>query len=118
MYQTYKDRVAFILVYIREAHPDSVLYVRKNGADVLEKIAQTSTIDERNRTAKICAEMLKMTMPAVVDKVDNKVNAAYAGWPERLVVVGVDGKIAYYGGPGPGGFRPAEVENWLRQNVK
>jgi type I thyroxine 5'-deiodinase len=52
----------------------------------------------------------------VVDKDDNKVNAAYAGWPERLVVVGVDGKIAYYGGPGPFGFRPNEVEDWLKKH--
>ncbi len=55
---------------------------------------------------------------AVVDKADNKVNKAYAGWPDRLVVVGVDGKIAYLGSPGPGGFKPAEVEAWLKKSVK
>ena len=53
-----------------------------------------------------------------MDKEDNKVNTAYAGWPDRMYVVGVDGKIAYQGGPGPGGFRPAEVERWLKENVK
>ena len=62
--------------------------------------------------------MLNMTMRAVVDKEDNKVNAAYSGWPERLVVVGIDGKVAYPGLPGPFGFRPPEVENWLKQNLK
>ena len=29
-----------------------------------------------------------------------------------MAVVGVDGKIAYYGGPGPGGFKPNEV--WMK----
>ena len=118
MYQTYKDRVEFILVYIREAHPDSVLYIPKDGKEVLEKITQTSTLEDRSLRAKQCAEMLKMTMPAVVDKEDNKINAAYAGWPERLVIVGMNGKLAYIGGPGPGGFKPNEVEQWLKTNVK
>ena len=43
---------------------------------------------------------------------------AYAGWPDRLYVVGADGRIVYRGGPGPGGFRPQEVEEWLRTHVR
>ncbi len=85
---------------------------------MLEKIGQTNDVKERSERAQQCTAMLKLTMPAVVDKEDNKVNAAYAGWPERLVVVGADGKIAYYGGPGPFGFKPAEVEKWLKENLK
>ena len=118
MYETYKDKAEFLLVYIREAHPDSVLTVQKDGKDVLEKITQTNTTEQRNQTAQLCAAALKLSMPALVDKDDNKVNAAYAGWPDRLVVVGVDGKIAFYGGPGPAGFRPQEVETWLKANLK
>jgi hypothetical protein len=95
-----------------------VLYIPKDGKEVLEKIAQTEKLEDRSLRAKQCADMLKLTMQAVVDKEDNKVNAAYAGWPERLVVVGVDGKIGYYGGPGPGAFRPAELEQWLKTNLK
>ena len=102
-------------MYIREAHPDSVLFTVKDGKEVLEKVGQTSTLQERSERAQQCATTLKLSIPAVVDREDNKVNAAYAGWPERLVIVGVDGKIAYYGGPGPFGFRPAEVEDWLKR---
>jgi hypothetical protein len=32
-----------------------------------------------------------------------------------LIVVGLDGNIAYYGGKGPGGFKPQEVEKWLQE---
>ena len=102
-------------MYIREAHPDSVLFTVKDGKEVLEKVGQTSTLQERSERAQQCATTLKLSIPAVVDREDNKVNAAYAGWPERLVIVGMDGKIAYYGGPGPFGFRPAEVEDWLKR---
>ena len=56
---------------------------------------------------------LKFTFPTVIDKVDNKVNTDYAGWPSRFVVVGVDGRIAYDGGPGPQGFQPRALEGWL-----
>jgi hypothetical protein len=85
---------------------------------VLKKVEQTDSMDKRAENAEICVTALKLSVPTVIDKADNKVNAAYAGWPDRMYVVGVDGKIAYKGGPGPGGFKPAEVEEWLKKNVK
>lgn len=117
MYKTYKNDAEFFLVYIREAHPDSVLYVTKDGKEVLEKVKQTDTFDQRADTAKLCSDSLKLSMPTLIDKADNKVNSAYAAWPDRLAVVGVDGRVAYYGGPGPRGFKPAEVEQWLKKNT-
>ena len=60
---------------------------------------------------------LKLSVPTVIDRDDNRVNVAYAGWPDRMYVVGVDGKVAYKGGPGPGGFKPAEVADWLKANT-
>jgi hypothetical protein len=115
MYKTYKNDAEFLLVYIREAHPDSVLFVKKDGKEVLEKIKQTETFDVRAETAQVCATSLNLSIPTLVDKDDNKVNEAYAGWPDRMAVVGVDGKIAYYGGPGPRGFKRDEVEKWLKE---
>jgi hypothetical protein len=106
-----------LLVYIREAHPDSVLYTLSGGTEVLEKIGQTNSLEERSQRAQQCTATLKLSIPAVVDKEDNQVNAAYAGWPDRLVVIGADGTIAYKGGPGPQGFKPGEVEQWLREHL-
>ena len=92
--------------------------VVKDGERVLEKVGQTSDLKERSERARQFAEAMQLTVPVLVDKGDDKVNAAYAGWPERLYVVGVDGRIAYKSGPGPGGFKIAEVEEWLKKNVK
>jgi hypothetical protein len=92
-----------------------VLFVEKDGKEVLEFVTQTKTLFERNETAKVCSASLNLSIPTVVDKEDNKVNEAYAGWPERLVVVGVDGTIAYYGGKGPSGFKIGELEKWLKE---
>ncbi len=104
-------------MYIREAHPDSVLLSKVDGKEVLQKVLQTESLLERNATAQTCTATLNLTIPTVVDKADNKVNAAYAGWPERLAIVGVDGSLAYYGGKGPGGFKTQEIEAWLKTNV-
>jgi hypothetical protein len=104
-----------LLVYVREAHPDSILYTLDQGKEVLLKITQTNTLEERSQRAQQCVATLKLTMPTLVDREDNRVNQLYAGWPDRLIVVGKDGKIAYMGGPGPKGFKPAEVEAWLRK---
>jgi type I thyroxine 5'-deiodinase len=66
--------------------------------------------------------MLKMALeiPALVDEMDDAVAAAYAAMPERLYLVGRDGRIAYQGGMGPMFFRPAEwaeaIESYLDQN--
>ena len=79
---------------------------------------QTDTEAKRAENAKVCVNALKLSVPTVIDRADNKVNAAYAGWPDRMYVVGIDGKIAYKGGPGPRGFKPGEVEAWLKKNVK
>ena len=48
---------------------------------------------------------------------DNTVDNAYAGWPERLFVVDQDGRIAYAGKQGPWGFKTEHVRKWLRENV-
>jgi hypothetical protein len=49
-------------------------------------------------------------MATVVDELDNAVASAYGGWPDRLYLVGEDGRIAFQGGEGPFGFKPAELE--------
>jgi hypothetical protein len=50
----------------------------------------------------------------VVDGLDNATSRAYGAWPDRLYIVGTDGKIAFAGAPGPKGFEPDEVEASLK----
>lgn len=118
LYQSYKDRCAFFVIYIREAHPDSLLLVDDGaGEKGLEKIEQTDTLDERRENAAKCLETLDLSIPGLVDGEDNKVNSDYAGWPDRIVIVGRDGAIAYKGGLGPAGFKPDELEDWLKTKL-
>ena len=57
----------------------------------------------------MCTSKLKFTMPTVVDDMGDTVNMLYRAWPERIYVIGLDGKIAYKSGVGPWGFKPADA---------
>jgi len=48
-------------------------------------------------------------MPILVDGMENAASIAFAAWPERIYVVGRDGRIIYSGAPGPYGFDPSEA---------
>jgi len=64
-------------------------------------------MQERQIVADACAKSLKIAFPILLDNLDDVVERAYAGWPDRLYVVDADGKIAQKGAPGPGGFKPS-----------
>jgi hypothetical protein len=76
-------------------------------------VAQPRTAGERTAVAVQCCAALKMTMPLVVDDLDDRVGHAYSGMPDRLYVVGRDGRVIYKGGRGPFGFKPDEMEQAL-----
>lgn len=114
MYEKYGKQVQFYLVYIREAHPTDGWQVRKNE---LEKILfkQPKDLETRQDIAHTMCTQLKLKLPTLIDNVDDKVGKDYSAWPDRLYLVNKDGKIAYKGGPGPRGFKPAELESAIKQ---
>ena len=70
------------------------------------RIEQHRTLDQRIAEARAGALNLGLSMPVLVDGMDNAVSDAFAAWPERLYVLGADGRIAFAGGPGPWEFEP------------
>jgi hypothetical protein len=118
VYEQFKDRAEFLFVYIREAHPDSVLsVVGSDGLESLLKIPQAADASMRTSSAAFCQRSIKLSMPIAVDGIDNAVGKAYAGWPNRMVVVGTDGKVVYASDPAPGGTNAERLSAWLRVNV-
>jgi len=79
------------------------------------KINQPKTYEERVKVAGECMKDLKLTIPCLVDDIQNTAQKGYAGWPDRFYVIDKEGRVAYRGGPGPSGFRPAEAEDALRK---
>jgi hypothetical protein len=93
-----------VAVYIREAHPSE-------GGEF--NIKQPKTLAERCDAAKLCCTALKVTLPLVVDAIDDRVTNAYGGMPDRIYLIDQSGKVVYQGGRGPAGFRPGEMEQSL-----
>ncbi|MBW3541482.1 MAG: hypothetical protein KY476_14540 [Planctomycetes bacterium] len=112
MYRRYGKDVAFLAVYVREAHPTDGWRMTSNDRAGVA-VAQPLTIKERTDVAAQCCTALKMTMPLVVDELDDRVGHAYSGMPDRLYIVDRDGKVAYKGGRGPFEFKPGEMEQAL-----
>src|SRR5262245_35332426 len=111
MYERFKDRAQFVAVYVREAHPTDGWCRRKDAIN--SKIVQPRTYGERAEVAQSCCSALKLSMPMVVDSMDDRVGHAYSGMPDRLYLINKWGKVAYKGGRGPFGFKPAEMEQAL-----
>ena len=81
-------------------------------------VEDPDTLSERQQVAGVCMTRLQLEpMPALVDDVDDSVNEAYAAWPDRLYLVGRDGRIAYHGGPGPFEFKPEELDAAIRKEL-
>jgi hypothetical protein len=101
---------------VSEAHPDDEWQMDSNRKDQIV-IKQPQAFEERREAAKILVERLKYDMPLAIDSMDNRAEAAYAAWPERLYVVAAGGRIVYRGGLGPFGFDPEEMEKALTAHL-
>ncbi len=71
----------------------------------------------RNTVAQTCNAELGLTLPTVVDDMEDRVNLLYHGWPERMYVIDRDGKIAYKGRIGPMGFDIKEASAALKKQI-
>ena len=118
LYEKYHDRVQFLLVYIREAHPVDGWWLGKGVVAQMLKakksraaldIYDPKTTEERRTVAGRCETELAYGIPTYVDEIGDAVSTAYAAIPTRLYLVGLDGRVAYAGGMGPFGFKPAEL---------
>lgn len=77
------------------------------------KVEQPKSFQQRVDAAAQCCGALHMTIPLVVDGIDNRVGEAYSGFPDRLYLIDRHGKVAFKSGRGPFGFIPREMEQSL-----
>jgi Iodothyronine deiodinase len=117
LYDRYGSEVAFLIVYIREAHPEDGWVLADNRREGVELVDAT-TLDEREDAAHACAVSLRTRIPMALDRLDDQVASQYGGWPDRLYLVGRDGRIAYQGGEGPFGFLPEELAAAIERELE
>ena len=80
-------------------------------------LAQHRDLGDRCAAARAGVERLGLTMPVLVDGMDDAVSEAFAAWPERLYVAEPGGRLAYVGGPGPFEFEPDDAAEALARLV-
>jgi hypothetical protein len=112
LHKRYGDKAAFLAVYVREAHPTDAAASAGNEASGIG-FRQPRTLEERTEVATKCHAKLDVTIPLVVDTIDDRVGHAYSGMPDRLYLIDQKGKVAYQSGRGPFGFKPGELEQSL-----
>jgi hypothetical protein len=105
------------VVYIKEVHPTDGWQVKENEREAV-LFTQHRSMEERTLVGQTCMLKLALEMPAVVDEMDDAVARAYAAMPERLYLVGEDGRVVYKGGMGPMFFRPREWEAAIERHLK
>ena len=112
----YANEVEFLVVYIREAHPEDGWVVTMNRDQGIS-FEDPKNDEEREEAAASCAIGLEIRMPVVVDAIDDQIASAYGALPDRLYLIGKGGHIAYQGERGPFGFKPPELETAIKAEL-
>ena len=113
LYQDYKNLAEFFMVYISEAHAvddrHPVAYAKDLGIKEHTSFGERCSVASRLRLDK------ELTIPCLVDNMDNAVEQAYSAWPDRIFLVRKDGVLGVAAKRGPWGFKPAlnKVGTWL-----
>ena len=109
IYEELQDQFQFLIVYTREAHPEDGWQVEINhDQDVVYD--QPTTMNERAHIAHTCLTRHGIPMPVLLDDMDDSINKAYSGWPERLYLIDEDGVVRHRSVPGP--FKMKAIETW------
>ena len=114
LYSQYKDRVEFFVVYVQEAHPTDGWQTDSNIEENV-RLRQHQSYDEREEAAQSCTIGLHISIPTLVEEMDNAIDEAYGAAPERLYLIGKDGKVVYHGGAGPHLFDLEELDEAIQR---
>ena len=109
--------MAFLVVYILEAHPSDVWQMQSNIKDKVV-FASPRSEEERGLVAGSCVRKLGIKFPAVLDEFGNSTEQVYTGWPDRLYLIDTSGRVGYKSKPGPFGFKTDELRTAVTKLVK
>ena len=108
IYKQFRDQVEFFLVYVQEAHPIDGWQTESNVTEGI-LFRQHKSFEEREEVANTCSLELHIPLPILIEEMDNGIDEGYGAAPERLYLIGTDGRVAYQGGAGPHFF---DLEEW------
>jgi hypothetical protein len=86
------QRVQVMVIYTKEAHPKGEWEVERNRDSDIE-IEQHKDLDAREEMALKARAELKLTVPILIDTMDNATAKTYGLGPNGAVVIGRDLKV-------------------------
>ncbi len=121
VYEKYRDRVEFIVVYVKEAHASdrwglgrsrTQRLVHELSGDLARiDVREPVTLEQRRRVAASCqANLFDGVVPLYVDQMDNRVASLYTARPTRIYFIDREGRVIYNPGIGPFGFSQDHLE--------
>jgi tetratricopeptide (TPR) repeat protein len=116
LFGRFHNRALFLLVYIREAHPDSSWQSTANEREGIEQ-TDAATLDQKRSYAAACLRKLAVKYDAVVDGIDDAVDKTFQAWPSRVYLIGAGGKVLFNSVLDQLQFDPAALENALRTEL-
>lgn len=78
------------------------------------QITQHKTMEDRIAAASKCLKGLELTIPTLIDRMDNSALKSFHVWAAATVVVDLDGKVAFYS-TGPKGTQPKQADKVIRE---
>ena len=116
LYESWSSKVDFLVVYIKEAHPEDGWVVSMNRDENI-LIEDPKTKEDRIGVAESCAINLTIKIPVLVDEMDDRIASAYGALTDRLYLINQKGEIEFQGEPGPWGFDPNRLELAIKKLV-
>jgi len=110
LYEKFKDKVHFLTVYIREAHPQDLWPLGQHVSVLAHK-----TVEDR---IGICSDFVKKNswkLPTVVDSMQDVFMKEYWCHPERFFAF-VDGKMGFKAQPSDAYYPVSDLLNWLNDH--
>jgi hypothetical protein len=111
LHEAYKDRSRFLFIQVSDAPHEAPAQLT---AAYREAGLEEETRDNRPRRACLAAGVMGLPFPCLLDA-GGEAEECYDAWPERLVVVGADGRVLHDAGRGLlGAWDFAAIEGCLR----
>ena len=84
LYGQFQDQVEFFAVYVQEAHPTDGWQIDSNVAESV-LFRQHQNFDEREEAAQTCSIDLHISIPTLVEEMDNAIDEAYGAAPTPVL---------------------------------
>jgi len=113
MYEQYKDRVAFFVVYIQEAH--AATCGRCPATSGRASYSGCRGVSRSERASRPAASGAGHQDSALIDDMSDSTERAYTGWPDRIYLIDRSGRVTFKTKPGPFGFDPSLLKTQLER---